>query len=141
MAGRTAHRSIPLPRWGLKAAPCLFPLPYGCLAQLAESERRDLDEKPCSSVPNPPHLLKSLREQTGNGCADEISGVYCKPMQLRAPGSREALAASMALPGTGELPGIATPRFPLQVILTEQGPAATGGVAAILYRVNNTAPA
>lgn len=131
--------SIPLPRQGLKAAPCLFPPPHGCCAQLVEAERRDLDAKPCSSVPNPPpHPLKSLREQTGNGCADEISGVCCKPTRLRAPGSREALAACLALTGTGELPGIATPPW---VIPTERGPAATGRVAAVLHGVNNTAPA
>jgi len=90
-------------------------------------------------MPNPPpHLLKSLREQTGNSWADEISSVCCKPMWLRAPGSREALAAS---PGNGELPGITTPRIPLQLVPMEQGPAATGGVAAVLYGISNTAPA
>lgn len=134
--------SIPLPGQGLKAVPCLFPPSHECCAQLVEAERRDLDAKPCSSVPNPPpHPLKSLREQTGNGCADEISGVCCKPTRLRAPGSREALAACLALTGTGELPGIATPPFPLRGIPTEQGPAATGRVAAVLRGVNNTAPA
>lgn len=45
--------------------------------------------------------LKSLCEQTGSCCSDEISGVCCKPRQWRTLGSREALAACVVLPGTG----------------------------------------
>lgn len=51
--------------------------------------------------------LKSLHEQTGSGCSDEISSVCSKLRQWRTLGSREALAACVVFPGTGnywELP-------------------------------------
>lgn len=60
---------------------------------------------------------------------------------MRSAGSREALNTCMSLLGTEELLGITTPWFPLQVVPMKQEPAATGGVAAVLYGVNNTAPA
>lgn len=100
VTGRTSHPQHPLATssWA-EAAPCLFPLPHGRFAHLIKAERLDLDEKPCSSVPNPPpHLLKSLCEQTGIDCTDELSNICCKP---RAPGSREALAACLGIPGAG----------------------------------------
>lgn len=72
--------------------------------------------------------LKSLREQIGSCCSDEIRGVCCKLRHWRALSSREALAACTVLPG----PGNYWKLFPRHIIPTEQGPAAAGGRAAIM---------
>lgn len=103
--------------------------------------REDLGKKPHSSVPNPPpHLW--------NPCVSKLAVV----VQMRSAVSAASRGSGgLSAAGKPLLPawssqalaitGICHSLFPLHVIPTEQGPAAAGGAAAILYGVNNTAVA